>query len=179
MNRDAITPGFIQVGHVERSHGLEGNLRVFFDVDDPAKVEDLTLVYLRNDRGDFIPARITDLRVEGKRNQFSFFVQFDHIADRTAAEALKGKGIFLEAEHAETLSDDDAQADDTLIDHEVFDDRDESLGLVIDVMENPAHPILVVATTSGSRLIPYIEHFVRDTRDGNIYCQNLDELEGV
>jgi len=179
MNRDAIIPDFVQVGHVERSHGLEGNLRVFFDVDDPQKVEDLKLVYLRNDRGDFIPARILDIRVEGKRNQFSFFVQFDHIADRTAAEALKGKGIFLEAEKAESFVEADAKTDDSLIDHEVFDDQDESIGLVIDVMENPAHPILVVATTSGSRLIPYIEHFVRDTRDGDIFCQNLDELEGI
>ncbi|WP_020403416.1 ribosome maturation factor RimM [Gracilimonas tropica] len=179
MNRDAITPGFAQVGYVEEAHGLDGFLKVFFDVDDPAKVDDLKLVYLRNERGDFVPTRIMDLRVEEKRNQFSFFVQFDHIADRTAAEALRGKGIFLEADDAESFIEAEAETDDTLIDHEVFDDRDESIGLVIDVMDNPAHPILVVATTSGSRLIPYIEHFVRDTRDGNIYCQNLDELEGV
>ena len=179
MNRDAIIPGFKKVGYVEEAHGLDGFLKVFFDVDDPEKVEDLELVYLRNERGDFIPARILDLRVEEKRNQFSFFVQFDHIADRTAAEALKSKGIFLEVEDAESFIETEAETDHSLIDHEVFDDQDESIGLVIDVMENPAHPILVVATTSGSRLIPYIEHFVRDTRDGNIYCQNLDELEGV
>jgi len=179
MNRDAITPGFAQVGYVEEAHGLDGFLRVFFDVDDPQKVEGLKLVYLRNERGDLIPARILDLRVEEKRNQISFFVQFDHIADRTAAEAMKGKSIFLEVEKAESFIKAEVETEDPLIDHEVFDDQDESLGLVIDVMDNPAHPILVVTTTSGSRLIPYIEHFVRDTRDGNIYCQNLDELEGV
>jgi 16S rRNA processing protein RimM len=179
MNRDAITPDFVQVGYVERSHGLEGQLKVFFDVDDPQKVENLTLVYLRNDRGDLITARIVDLRVEGKRNQFSFFVQFDHIADRTSAEALKSKGIFLEVDDAETFVEAETISDDSLIDYEVFDDQDESIGLVIDVMENPAHPILVVATTSGSRLIPYIDYYVRDTRNGNIYCQNLDELEGI
>lgn len=179
MNRDAITPGFTQVGYVEEAHGLDGYLKVFFDVDDPAKAEDLSLVYVRNDRGDFIPARIVDFWVEEKRNQFSFFVQFDHIADRTSAEALKGKGIFLEVDEADSFAEPEAETDDSLIDHEVLDDNDESIGLVIDVMENPAHPILVVATTSGSRLIPYIEHFVRDTRDGNIYCQNLDELEGI
>ncbi|HBQ58900.1 MAG TPA: 16S rRNA processing protein RimM [Balneolaceae bacterium] len=179
MNRDASTPGFAQVGHVEEAHGLDGVLKVFFDVDDPAKVEDLKLVYLRNDRGDFIPARILDLRVEDKRNQFSFFVQFDHIADRTAAEAMKGKGVFLEADKAEFFIEAEPETDDSLIDHEVLDDNDDPVGLVIDVMENPAQPILVVATTSGSRLIPYIDHFVRETRDGNIYCQNLDELEGI
>ncbi len=178
MNRDANTPGFIQVGHVLRSHGLEGELKVFFDVSDPQEIEDLKLVYLRNDRGDFYPARITDMRVEGKRNNISFFVQFDHIADRTGAEALRNRGIFLEVENADAFLNAEAETEDSLVDHEVYDDG-EPIGLVIEVMDNPAHPILVVATTSGSRLIPYIDHFVKETRDGNIYCQNLDELEGI
>ena len=178
MNQDANTPGFVQVGHVERSHGLEGEVKVFFDVEDPQAVEELKLVYLRNERGDFYPARIMDFRVEGKRNKISFFVQFDHVADRTDAEALKSKGIFLETEDAEPFIDAETESDDSLIDHEVYDEE-ESIGLVIDVMNNPAHPILVVATTSGSRLIPYIDHFVKARRDGNIYCQNLDELEGI
>lgn len=178
MNQDAITPGFFQVGHVERSHGLEGEVKVFFDVDDPKKVDELKLVYLRNERGDFYPARIIDFRVEGKRNKISFFVKFDHIADRTGAEALKSKGIYLETDEAEPFVHAEAEADDSLVDHEVYDGKD-SIGLVVDVMNNPAHPILVVATTSGSRLIPYIDHFVSETREGSIYCQNLDELEGL
>lgn len=178
MSQDANTPGFIKVGHVERSHGLEGELKVFFDVDDPAKAENIHLVYLQNDRGDFYPARITDMRTEGKRNKFSFFVHFDHIADRTDAEALKGHSIFLETEEAEPFVGSNPEAEHPLIDHEVYD-ADTPIGLVVEVMENPAHPILVVATTSGSRLIPYIDQFVIDRRDGNIYCQNLDLLEDI
>lgn len=178
MNRDANIPGFIQVGHVLRSHGLEGELKVFFDVSDPQEIEELKLVYLRNDRGDFYPARITDMRVEGKRNNISFFVQFDHIADRTGAEALKNRGIYLEVEEATAFLDAKDETEDSLVDHEVYD-GDKALGLVIEVMNNPAHPILVVATTSGSRLIPYVDHYIKETRDGNIYCQNLDELEGI
>jgi ribosomal 30S subunit maturation factor RimM len=44
MNQDANTPGFVQVGHVERSHGLEGEVKVFFNVDHPQKVETLKMV---------------------------------------------------------------------------------------------------------------------------------------
>ncbi len=178
MSQDANTPGFIKVGHVERSHGLEGELKVFFDVDDPAKAEDIQLVYLQNNRGDFYPARIVNMRTEGKRNKFSFFVHFDHIADRNEAETLKGQSIFLETEDAEPFVSSNPEAEHPLIDHEVYD-ADIPIGLVVDVMDNPAHPILVVATTSGSRLIPYIDQFVKDRRDGNIYCQNLDLLEGI
>lgn len=178
MNRDASIPGFIQVGHIVRSQGLEGELKVIFDVQDPQAAEDVSLVYLRNERGDLYPARITEMRMEDKRNNISFFVHFDHIADRTGAEALRGKGLYLETEKAGPFIKAESNGEDSLVDHEVYDDQ-EHIGRVIEVMNNPAHPILVVATTAGSRLIPYIDHFVTDTREGSIYCQNLDELEGI
>lgn len=178
MNRDANTPGFVQVGHIERSHGLEGEIKVLFENHDPEVVETLNMVYLRNDRGDLIPARILNFRVEGKKNKHSFFVQFDHIADRSSAESLRGKGIFLETEKAQPFIQTDEDPEQSLIDCEVYDGKHYE-GIVMDVMNNPAHPILVVATETGSRLIPYVDHFVKETRDRNIICQNLDELEGI
>ncbi|SMO63516.1 ribosome maturation factor RimM [Gracilimonas mengyeensis] len=179
MNRDANTPGFVQVGHVVGTHGMDGELAVFFEAGELSDIEQLNLVYLRNERGDFYPARITNLRVEDKNHNISFFVQLDQIADRTAAEAVKNKGLFLETGNATAFLDPEESAEDSLMDCEVFDEQNEAIGLVVDVLENPAHPILVVATTSGSRLIPFVEHFVQEHRNGNIYCQNLDDLEGI
>lgn len=169
--------GFTQIGFILQSHGLDGELKVSFETDSPEAVEDLKLVYLRNDRGDFYPARITDTRPDDKRDSFTFFVQFDHIADRTAAEDLKNKALFLETKDAEAFIG--GQAEDELIDCEIRNEDDEYIGLVTDLMENPAHPILVVATTSGSLLIPCVDHYVTDVRDQVIYCQNLDQLEGL
>ncbi|MEX0608695.1 MAG: ribosome maturation factor RimM [Balneolaceae bacterium] len=178
MNRDANTPGFVQIGRIIRSQGMNGELRVSLEADYNKAVENLQLVYLRNDRGDFYPARISNIRAEGKGNSISFFVQFEHIADRSSAEKLKDHGIFLETKNATDFIQKEPEKS-SYIDHEVFDDQNNAVGLVVDVMENPAHPILVVATTSGTRLIPFVEHYVTKVSDQNIYCQNLEQLEGI
>lgn len=178
MIEDANTSDFVQVGRIQRSHGLDGELSIQFEDEYLDVVDNLNLVYLRNERGDFIPARILKLREEGIRSINSFFVQFEHIADRNAAERLKGQGIFLENSEI-PVTGESAVSESELLDHEVLDEDDNAIGLVVDVMDNPAHPILVVATTSGTLLIPFVEQYVTEVRDQNIYCQNLEQLEGL
>ncbi|MTI87328.1 MAG: 16S rRNA processing protein RimM [Balneolaceae bacterium] len=172
--------GFTQIGYIVQSHGLNGELNVSFETQLPDAVKQLKLVYLRNDRGDFYPARITNVRLEEKRNSLTFFVQFDHIADRSAADALKSRGLYLETKNAEAfIKSSGLGDDDSLIDCEIRNEEDTYIGMVTEIMDNPAHPILVVATTSGRMLIPCVDHFVTDVGDQIIYCQNLDLLEDL
>ncbi len=181
MNQAANTSNpFSQIGIIVRSQGLKGEFKVSFETDNPQLVEELKMVYLRNDRGDFYPCRITNIRVEGKGNKQSFFVQFDHIADRNSAESLKNRVIFLETDKASAFFE-ESEDQDSLIDFEVMGDSGESLGLVIDEMDNGAHLIIVVATTSGSFMIPVVDEYILniDTNNKSIYCQNLNLLEDL
>ncbi len=180
MIEGANTTPFIQIGHIARSQGLKGELKVLFEHGSPEALEQLSVVYLLNDRGDLYPCRIANLRVEGKGNKISFFVQFDHIADRTSAESLKNKALFADAEIAEQLFSNTPESDD-LIDYEVLNDQNESVGLVIDFMDSGAQIVITVATTFGSLLIPVVDAFVTEV-DQNakiIRCQNLDVLEDL
>ncbi|MBO6522992.1 MAG: 16S rRNA processing protein RimM [Balneolaceae bacterium] len=180
MTQDANTSSFIQVGHIVRSQGLKGELKVIFETESPENVEQLSLVYLRNDRGDFYPCRIVNLRVEGKGNKISFFVQFDHIADRTSAEALRNRALFVDQEVAGQFFSDKPE-DDTLLDYEVLNDRNQHVGLIIDLMDSGAQTVLTVATTSGSLLIPLVDEFVVEVNHEaqTIQCQNLEILEDL
>lgn len=180
MIQDANTSPFVQVGHIVRSQGLKGELKVLFETESPEIVEHLSMVYLQNERGDFYPCRIANLRVEGKGNKISFFVQFDHIADRTSAEALKNRALFVDLKVAETLFNNDHE-EDTLLDYEVLNNRNEHIGLVIDFMDSGAQTVLTVATTSGSLLIPLVDEFVVEVNHETkvIRCQNLEILEGL
>ena len=180
MIQDANTSPFVQVGHIVRSQGLKGELKVLFDSESPETLEQLSMVYLRNERGDFYPCRIANLRVEGKGSKISFFVQFDHIADRTSAEALKNRALFVDQHVAETLFN-DSDEDDALMDYEVLNDQNEHIGLVIDFMDSGAQTVLTVATTSGSLLIPFVDEFVVEVNHEAqlIRCQNLEMLEGL
>ena len=180
MNQGANTSPFTQIGHIARSHGLHGELKVNFDTDNPEAVEGLDMVYLRNDRGDFFPCRISNLRVEGKGISISFFVQFDHIADRNTAELLNKRALFIETDKAALFLEPNS-ADDDLLDFEVLDENGNSIGLVIDYMDSGAQVVITVATTSGSLLIPVVDEFVLEINEQQktIKCQNLSLLEDL
>ena len=180
MNQGANTSPFTQIGHIARSHGLNGELKINFETENPEALESLEMVYLRNDRGDFYPCRISNLRVEGKGNSISFFVQFDHIADRNAAELLSKRALFIETEKADALLQ-ESPADDDLMDFEVLDENSNSIGLVIDYMDSGAQVVITVATTSGSLLIPVVDEYVLeiDENQRTIQCQNLNLLEDL
>tara|TARA_R110000868_G_scaffold306734_1_gene568015 strand:- start:47049 stop:47591 length:543 start_codon:yes stop_codon:yes gene_type:complete len=180
MIEGANTSPFTQIAHIARSQGLKGELKVLFEIDSVEAIEQILVVYLRSDRGDFYPCRIANLRVEGKGNKISFFVQFENIADRTSAEALKNKAVFIETTLAEQLFSDEAE-EENLIDYEILNDRNKSIGLVIDFMDSGAQVVVTVATNSGSLLIPIVDEFVTeiDHQTKIIRCQNLAVLEDL
>lgn len=181
MVRQAHASPFTPVGRIVRAHGLHGECKIELEPEYITLPDSLSLMYVRNERGDFIPCRIQNVRTEGKGNTISFFVQFDHIADRNAAERLKNRLLFLEPEIAESMEADDSENHDSLLDFEVFDDNRQSIGLVIDEMDSGVQQVITVATTSGSLLIPLVEEYIReiDREHHSVYCQNLDQLEGL
>lgn len=178
MIRDAGTIPFTKIGHINRSHGLKGEVKVSLETDHPEIAQQLEVVYLQNDRGDYIPRRIASIRSEAKGHRISFFVQFEHIADRTAAEALKGKGIFIEQEKAEAFFEDE-EAPLEILDFEVIDEQGNHIGLVNDQLHNGAQEVLSIATTKGTMLVPVVEQFVKsiDAQNQQIRCCNLHLLE--
>lgn len=181
MKPGANTSPFTQVGHVVRTHGIKGELKVLFESEEPGLIDQIEMLYLQTDRGDFYPCRIANLRVEGKGNKISFFVQFEHIADRSSAEKLRGRALFVETDKAVDFSTESTNDEDSLIDFEVLNEQDQSIGLVIDVMDNGAHLIISVATTSGSLLIPVVDEFVLEIHEETktIFCKNLNLLEDL
>ncbi|MEO1021272.1 MAG: ribosome maturation factor RimM [Bacteroidota bacterium] len=168
---------FIQIGVISKAQGLKGEVKVLLSDEFPLDIEALDLVYIRNQRGDLQPQRIQHLRVEEKANQQSFFVQFDGIADRASAEQLRNKTLFIDESQIEQVLVEEEEVVD-VIDFNVMDNHNEEIGYVYDIMENPAHPILEVATTKGSLLIPFVDEFVVqvDTERQIIRCKNLNQL---
>ncbi|MCR9133092.1 MAG: ribosome maturation factor RimM [bacterium] len=178
MVAGAGTSPFTSIGFVAKSHGLKGELKIQTEAIAPEEFTKLDLVYLQNNRGDYYPCRISHVRSEGADGRFSFFVHFDHIADRSTAEALRGKSIYVEHNIAEQLQL-ILEAEASYIDFEVIDSNNQSKGLVIDELDNGAQIVIVVATTSGSLMIPVVDQFVEsiDEASTTIRCRNLDLLE--
>ncbi|HCD52276.1 MAG TPA: 16S rRNA processing protein RimM [Balneolaceae bacterium] len=181
MVRDANTSPFTAIGHIVRSHGLHGELKVQINPEFINNFESVSLVYLQNDRGDFYPRRINEIRTEGKGNSISFFAHFDSVADRNSADLLKNRSLYVENRVAEQIFEDPDADNESLLDFEVINDSGESLGLVIDVMDQGVQTLITVATTKGSLLIPVVDEYISDIDDQNqrIFCHNLEQLEGL
>jgi 16S rRNA processing protein RimM len=174
---------FIEIGRIGKPRGLDGTVRFlpnqnFID----GLFEQVVIFYVRNNRSDLVPARLEDVHLEKKRNQQMFFVQFDLIASRNDAEAAMDKALFVERsvveEMASELEYESDESDTTDFTGYEVEYNGAFFGTVLDVMENPAHPILEVKHKKGAVLIPFVDEFVESANESDkmIICKNLDQL---
>ncbi|MEX0661582.1 MAG: ribosome maturation factor RimM [Balneolaceae bacterium] len=168
--------GFEEIGRIGRPRGLEGIVRFMPAFTISAELlNSIKIVYIKNERSDLIPVRIESVQLEEKNNRQTFFVKFDMIANRTEAEVMMDKAIFSDQLIGEDPAE-FAEAED-LSGYEVIY-NDELFGKVLDVLENPAHPILEIKRNKETLLVPFVDEFVDKTDHENrkIYCRNMDQL---
>lgn len=154
----------LTVARIGRPHGLRGEVALDLRTDAPE--ERLAVgAELRTE-----PASAGPLTVERTRiQQGRWYVTFAQVADRTAAEALTGVALVVDAEE----SDDD---EDAWYPHELVGLRAEHvdgrvLGEVVGLEHAPAHDVLVVREPDGTRtLVPFVRAIVPvvDVRGGRV-----------
>lgn len=177
---EPIEDQYQMIGHIARSHGVQGDVLIISEVNAPQLFDEIDLVYIQNTRGDLIPARIESFRVQQKNNRLSFFVKFEHVTDRNLAEELKSLPVYVMQESVSELIDEDSAIDYTSF--EVVDTGKNSIGTITAVIENPAHLILEITTHNQQQLlVPFVDEYVvsADKQNKLITCQNLDQLTNV
>jgi 16S rRNA processing protein RimM len=177
---EPIEDQYEKIGYISRSHGVQGEVLIIPDIYATTLFDALDLVRIETARGDLVPARIESVRVQEKNNRLSFFVNFEHVTDRTQAENLKNASVFADREIVESLLDADALPLD-LTSFAILSDG-QSIGEVKEMLENPAHPILQVVTDNQEQLlIPLVDEYVADIDEKaqQIQCRNLEQLKGI
>ena len=76
---NATRQPFFEIGRVGKSHGLKGEVKIDFILDDFELISELKLVYLKSPGGEMVPYRISSARLSGSPSNPSFFVLFDKI----------------------------------------------------------------------------------------------------
>lgn len=141
-------PEWIEVGRISRAHGVHGELRVLPDSDNPERFAPGSVLYGRPYReGRAGPGQRERLllTIDGVRGDAAFpIVAFAGVSDRDGAEALRGFVLEIPAGELPELDDDEFYPFD-LVGLEVRDGRGAVWGRVADVVDTPAHPLLVVA----------------------------------
>ncbi|MDM7856071.1 ribosome maturation factor RimM [Cellulomonas alba] len=144
----------LTVARIGRAHGLRGEVALDLRTDVPD--ERLAAgTELATEPASAGPLTVVRTRIQQGR----WYVTFAQVSDRTAAEALRGVELVVDADEA----DDD---EDAWYPHELAGLRVEHvdgrvLGEVVGLDQGPAHDLLVIRETGGARTaVPFVRAIV-------------------
>ncbi|ACZ30200.1 16S rRNA processing protein RimM [Xylanimonas cellulosilytica DSM 15894] len=141
------------VARISKAHSLRGEVALDLRTDDPESRLPVGAV-LATDPPEAGPLTVLSRRL----HQGRWLVKFAEVADRTAAEALRGVELVVEA--------DASDEEDAWYPHELQGLRVELLdgtvvGEVVTLEHLPAHDALLIEETGGARtLIPFVTAIV-------------------
>ena len=156
-----IPEDLVLVGHVTGAYGIKGWVRIR-----PYSADADAMLHAKTWWLDKPVLRDVDM-MQAKVHGEDVVAQLMGVADRDAAEALKGAAVQIRRSHFPPLDDDEYYWVD-LIGLPVENLQGEVLGTVADMMDNGAHPILRVVAPAVSAdqkpkewLIPFVDQFVK------------------
>jgi 16S rRNA processing protein RimM len=167
--------GHTRIGRILRAHGTAGEVVIEPELEADVFHPDQVL-YLHDPKADKIPYRIASVRKVTKGGNTQFFVFFGSVTTRNLAEALRGKPVFVPSSLVPEPEEDTDDWDIT--GYAVVDSDGTPIGTVLDVIENPAHPLLEVKDDAGRFFIPYVDAYVIDIDDDaeTVTVQDVDAL---
>jgi len=161
--------GFIPVGKVLSTRGLQGEVRFRYYNDARSNLDSYEVLYA--DRGgEKFPLRLARVRSQGRQ----FLIRFAEIAEAGEASSLVGHELFVREEDLPVLNENEYY-DYQLVGLEVVSEKGERVGYVKQVMHTGASDILVVEGAKES-LIPMVEGFVLDV---DIKASRMKIAEGA
>lgn len=140
----------VPVGRIGPPHGLDGTVYVRPDTDDPARFASGARLLV-----DGRPMRVERTR----RTPDRLFVKFFEISDRTSAEKLRGREVFIEERQRRELEKEEYWPDD-LEGLEARTASGEPVGRVKAVIWATVQNRLVIETGSGLREVPFVDELV-------------------
>jgi 16S rRNA processing protein RimM len=140
----------LEVGYIARAHGVRGEVRVHLHSAESTALFDVPRVFLDGVERAILSARPT--------NGGAVLVVFEGVADRDAAEAMRGQRVAVARDDIALAEGEYFLAD--LPGCEVVTEAGAPLGRVAEVM-HAAQDLLVIHDGDEERLVPIVPEFVR------------------
>lgn len=139
-----------QVGHITKTHGVNGELVLFLDVDDASEYADLDSVLLEV-KNELIPYFIESIAiVKGSRA----IVAFEDVDTIEQAERLINCGAFLPLDNLEPITDETRFYFHEIVGYQVVDAHEGPLGIVRGVYAMNAQDLIAMDYQGKEVLIP-------------------------
>ncbi len=137
----------LQVGVITQTHGIGGEVKVFPTTDDKRRFKKLKEVLLDTDKEKIA------LEIEGvKFFKELVIIKFKGIDNINDVAAYKGKSLYVTRANAVKLERDEYFIAD-LIDIKVYDEVDNYLGILTNVIETGANDVYEVLFEDGRKVL--------------------------
>ncbi|MFC7402646.1 ribosome maturation factor RimM [Citricoccus sp. GCM10030269] len=146
----------VRVARIGKPHGIRGEVTVQLFTDEPDKrFVTGAVLNARSASGGGRDGRLTVSRA--RWNKDILLLGFDEVADRNAAEQLRGTELFAAPDEA---GDDDAWYEEDLVDLTVLVDG-QRVGAITGLITGEVQDLLEVALDGGGdALVPFVEEIV-------------------
>ncbi|MCL2735875.1 MAG: ribosome maturation factor RimM [Propionibacteriaceae bacterium] len=141
------------VGTLGRAHGLSGEIFVDLRTDSPQERFRPGAVLWA---GESHPLEVVSFRIQSGRG----LVRFADVSDRTHAEALTGARLVAHVPLDENADEDGVYFDHQLMGLTVVTTAGIEVGTVARIDHMGFQDMLVVATATGDRLVPFVDDLV-------------------
>lgn len=155
----------IVLGRISAPFGIQGWVKVHAFGDDPLVLAEMPRWWLGRDPDSDEGWRAVDLQ-DSREQGGALVARLEGVADRTAAEALKGTYVGAPRNALPTPAEDEFYWGD-LIGLAVVNEQGEALGNVSGLIESGAHDVLVVrdeqlgVEPGRERLLPFVGKVIR------------------
>lgn len=163
------------IGKLTKTHGYDGGVTVSLVVDNPEDFEDLESVFVEFN-GKLVPFFINKISFAGKTNLRLSFL--DYSSDKKIDEFI-GCSLYLPSDCFPESDDDVDDSFDSLIGYLTINaETQKTIGIIVDVIENPAHPLFEINNNGKQVLIPAVDDFIVSI-DPEKKCIELSIPEGL
>lgn len=144
-----------ELGYIAKSHGLDGKVQAFFDVEDPSMYSKIDAVFLEINNA-LVPFFIENIYTFDATR---YLFKFEDINCKDDADELKGSKLFLPANLLPQLDESRFYFHD-VIGFDVEDEVKGKIGLVKEFVDAGPQVIMVVTFGEKEILIPFHDDFI-------------------
>ena len=146
----------LKIGFILKPHGLKGEVTVSLDAGIPEDIESLQTVFLEKDNR-LVPYFIETISMRGQKA----FVKFEDVNSLEMAGEISRQGIYIPKPERAKLKQGEFYPDE-VIGFKVYDESDELIGTIKEVMEDGPNPMLVLDHDNKEVLIPLNSPFIQN-----------------
>ncbi|MCR5597563.1 MAG: ribosome maturation factor RimM [Lachnospiraceae bacterium] len=162
------------IGVITEPHGIKGEVKVYPTTDDPDRIADLDEIILRGGGKDRL---VHPVSVRWQKDRL--IIKFKEINDRNESEILRKYELYVTRENAVELGENEYYVQD-LIGLDVYDEKDELIGRLDDVIRTGANDVYQIVKNDGNELLlPAISECVLnvDVENGRMTVHVMEGLE--